>query len=378
MQVTAKMVDDAKAPTEMRILVLDHLFRSVVLLDVFESLIWTERYQEAGDFEVYTPINEEILWLNDFVQSQSEKELDTYVYLKGSDQLMIVESMELRTEVETGDRMIMSGRSLESILDRRIIWAQTVLNGKLQNGVQKLLNENAINPSIGDRKIDGLSMILSTDSAVTSLDLRAQYTGDNLYDTVVAICKTYDIGFRIVLNDENQFVFSLYKGTDRSYDQLQNPYVIFSPKFENVINSSYLESNKTLKNVALVAGEDEGTSRRTRTVGSKKGLARRELYVDARDIQSETEEGTQIPEAEYNAQLDQRGSEKLAENIYTKIFEGDIESTKTFVYGRDFFKGDVVQFLNEYGIQAKVRIMEIVRSQDTNGYNMYPTFSVLT
>lgn len=378
MQVTAKMVDDTKVPTEMRILVLDHLFRSVVLLDVFESLIWTERYQEAGDFEVYTPINEEILWLNDFVQSQSEKELDTYVYLKGSDQLMIVESMELRTEVETGDRMIMSGRSLESILDRRIIWTQTVLNGKLQNGVQKLLNENAINPSIGDRKIDGLSMILSTDSAVTSLDLRAQYTGDNLYDTVVAICKTYDIGFRIVLNDQNQFVFSLYKGTDRSYDQLQNPYVIFSPKFENVINSSYLESSKTLKNVALVAGEDEGTSRRTRTVGSKKGLARRELYVDARDIQSETEEGTPIPEAEYNAQLDQRGSEKLAENVYTKIFEGDIESTKTFVYGRDFFKGDVVQFLNEYGIQAKVRIMEIVRSQDTNGYNMYPTFSVLT
>lgn len=64
-----------------------------------------------------------------------------------------------------------------------------------------------------------------------------------------------NVGFRIKLSDDNKFVFKLYAGADRSYDQFTNPYVIFSPKFENVINTNYLESKKTLKTVTLVAGE---------------------------------------------------------------------------------------------------------------------------
>lgn len=137
-----------------------------------------------------------------------------------------------------------------------------------------------------------------------------------------------------------------------------------------------MESSKTLKNVTLVAGEDSGTSRRTRIVGSGSGLARRELYTDARDIQSEVD-GGKLTDAQYNALLDQRGSEKLAEHVYTKVFTGEIEATKTFVYDRDFFKGDVVQIVNEYGMESKVRVSEVVRVQDTNGYSMYPTFQVV-
>ena len=76
------------------------------------------------------------------------------------------------------------------------------------------------------------------------------------------------------------------QGADRSYDQFTNPYVIFSPKFENVINTNYLESKKTLKTVTLVAGEGEGADRRITTVacasGAGTGLNRRELYTDAR------------------------------------------------------------------------------------------------
>lgn len=75
--------------------------------------------------------------------------------------------------------------------------------------------------------------------------------------------------------------------------------------------------------------------------------------------------------------MDHRGLEKLSSCLLTKTFEGQIEAARTFVYGRDFYKGDVVQIVNEYGIESKVRVTEIVRVQDAAGYEMYPTFSVV-
>lgn len=296
----------------MEVLILDENFLQVCLIDTFESLIWTERYFGCGNFELYTP---DISLLRTIRQ-------DYYAWLKGSDQVMVIEEIQIGTEVEIGGRLTISGRSLESILDRRIIWKQTILNGDLQNGIRKLLEENVISPSIVDRRIAGFLFMDSNDPAVRDLTIRAQYTGDNLYETIETICKAYELGFQVTLNEQNQFVFTLYAGADRSFDQSLNPHVIFSPKFENILNSNYLESKKTLKNVALVAGENEmiaerlldssddvirdsgsdrifsrlesnankETIRRTWVTGLGKDLQRRELYTDARDLQSETEE----------------------------------------------------------------------------------------
>lgn len=380
----------------MEILVLDEQFQTLYNLDVFESLIWTERYMGAGNFEFYSPVNNQIQEVVRTVQDKMGKKLDCYAWLKESGSAMIIDSLEIKTDVESGNHLIVSGSGLESILKRRIVWEQTTLNGNLQNGIKKLIEEAIISPKIEARKIPNFLFSTSTNPYVTGLSFRAQYTGDELYDTIMSICEAYELGFDVVLDQNNQFVFSLTYGEDRSYDQDENPYVVFSPKYENIINSDYLESITTMKNVTLVAGEDQGVTRRTRVVGSASGLSRRELYTDARDIQSdvdntppyyETEnsaggttvyiEGQKMPDEEYNALLDQRGREKLAENVYTKVFTGETETTKTFVYGEDFFIGDIVQITNEYGMESKVRVSEVVRVQDTSGYSMYPTFQVI-
>lgn len=266
---------------------------------------------------------------------------------------------------------------MESILERRIIWKQTILSGNFQNGIKKLLDENIINPSDASRKVERLIFEASTDPAITGLTVDAQFTGDNLYDAIKKLCDSKNIGFRIKLSDDNKFVFKLYAGADRSYDQFTNPYVIFSPKFENVINTNYLESKKTLKTVTLVAGEGEGADRKTTTVacssGAGTGLNRRELYTDARDVSSTVDNET-LTDAEYKAQLSQRGLENLAENIATKSFEGKVETTRMYRYGEDFFLGDMVQIVNEYGIEGKARVTEFIRSQSKEGLDSYPTF----
>ena len=177
-----------------------------------------------------------------------------------------------------------------------------------------------------------------------------------------------------MLNDSKQFVFKLYAGMDRSYNQSANSYVVFSPKYDNLVNSEYFESSQNLKNVALIGGEGEGSERKYTSIGTASGLNRRELYVDARDISSDSGDDVTLTAEEYNAKLVQRGNEKLAECKESVTFDGEADTTRMYTYGDDFFNGDIVQVENEYGHSAAARITEIIMSEDESGISVYPTF----
>lgn len=351
----------------MDITILDTDLNAVCVIDTYESIIWIDRYQEYGDFEIYTFADSEIL---------SQMQQGYYLQCPYSDHMMIIEKTLIETDAENGNRLTVTGRSLESILTRRIIWGQKTISGNFQNGVKELLEECIIAPVNKDRKIDNFVFEASTDPSVTKLVIDTQYTGDNLYDVIKQACVERNVGFSITLDEKNRFVFRLYVGKDRSYNQSDNPYVTFSPDFENVINSNYLESKSALKTVALVGGEGEGASRRYTTVGSGLGMERREFFVDARDISSDIEDGGKLTDDEYMDKLQQRGKEKLAENTDTVSFEGEIDTTFMYKLGKDFFCGDIVQFSNEYGHETPARIIEMVISEDERGFSMYPTLKM--
>lgn len=350
----------------MDILVLNENFQSVGLVDTYISFIWTDRFDECGDFELVVPSTTAALDL---------LEIDRYLYIKESDHLMIIEGYESATDSEDGNTLTFTGRSLESILDRRTIFPQTSINGNLQNGIKQLLNETIISPSNTDRKISNFVFEDTTDTNITSNTIEAQYTGDNLYDVICSLCTTFEIGFEITLNSSNQFVFKLYKGVDRSYSQSTKPYVVFSPEFDNIINSNYLESKKTYKNVDYVAGEGEGSDRRYVQVGSGTGLDRREMFTDARDISSTTDDG-ELSTSDYNAQLTERGEEDMSSYKIVKTFEGELDPSM-FKYNTDFKMGDIVQIKDDYGIEKRARISEMIYSHNTNEDTSYPSFTIL-
>lgn len=345
------------------LIVLNQQFEKIAVIDTYESLLWTDRYNKPGDFEIYTPVAKSVL---------QYPVANNYLQIRDSEHVMIIEDTTIESNIETGNHIKIVGRSLESILDRRIVWAQTDITGNLQNGIQKLLNENVISPSIADRAISNFIFEASTDPAITELEVESQYTGDNLLEVIKTLCESNKIGFKITLNDNNQFVFKLYKGTDRSYSQNTNSYVVFKPSFENIINSNYSDIQSGAKTLALIAGEGEGAQRVTRTVGTGVGLDRKELYVDARDIQSE-----EISTEQYYAKLDQRGTEKLNENKVQKTFDGQCETTRMFRYQEAFFMGDIVQVADEYGMESAARVTEFIWSSNQSGIESYPTFEAL-
>lgn len=348
------------------ILVLNPNLEIIKNIDTLKSLIWTDRYYGAGDFEIYTPVNLELM---SFLQQ------DYYLWRKGSEHLMMIESIEIECDLEEGDHLIVTGRSLEFILDRRIVWEQTILTGNFQDTIQTLLNENVISPAIEDRKISNFIFEPSTDPNILFLD--ENYTvdaqierGTNLYEAILALCFEKGVGFKITPSDD-KFIFKLYKGQDRSYDQFDNPYVVFSSNFENLMNSNYIETKTNLKTVTLVDGEDKST-----VVGGGSGLTRREIYTDAKSIYR-TVDGVTLTDEEYLAQLEQRGSEVLSEHSFLTSFDGELDSVTTYKYGEDFFLGDIVQIINEYGIEAKARVIEMIYSQDSSGLKEYPTFTAV-
>ena len=355
--------------TFLEFLILDTDFNAVETVDVFESFIWTDRYSAFGDFELcLAPTRDNLLYLRE----------DYFVWIGESDRLMVIENVEITSDVEDGARLLVSGRSLESILASKIVWEQTMLAGGFQDGVKKLLDENVINPAVSDRRIPNFIFQPSSDPRITGLTLNTQFTGGTLYDAVKKLCDTNNLGFKVMLDESNRFVFSLYCGTDRSYNQSTEPYVIFSPDFDNLLNSNYISSKRDFKTVALVAGEGEGNARKKVVVslpsGGGTGLQRRELYVDARDISSNNGE---VPAAKYLEMLTQRGLDKLSESAVVKTFDGRVDTQQNPKYGRDFFMGDIVQITNEYGLESTSRVTELIRSHDVDGYEEYPTFTTI-
>lgn len=351
----------------MELLILDKNFNRLQTLTTFESLIWTRRYNEYGDFEIYTYVDANLL---------RKATIGNYLYLVGSNEYMIIEQIRIITDSETGNRLMISGVSLEAILSRRILWGQVNIEGNLQSSIQSMLNSAIISPTDTNRQISNFIFETSTDEYITGLTLTAQFFSDNLYDVIKTICQTFSLGFEIYINDSNVFVFRLYYGIDRTYNQLLNPYVVFSPKFTNLVNSYYNLNNLYLKNTVLVGGEGEGSDKILYAIsGTETGIDRREMYEEASDVSSTTDEGVLTPE-EYLTLLASRGESALGDNILSEDFSGQIEnSNKYYKYGIDYFLGDIVQLKNEYGLEASVRVLEIIKSQSSLGINIYPTLS---
>lgn len=232
----------------MNLYILDTTFKQVAILDQYESFIWTDRYSECGDFEVYT---------TPYINCFNYLVRDNYIVKNDSEHVMIIEDVEITSSKDKGDRLKITGRSLESLLERRIIWGQRAFEDATVGTVfETLINENLISPEITDRRLSNFVYQTTNITDVTDQVISVQYVGDNLYNVISDLCKSYNIGFKVVLNSSNQFVFSLYKGEDRTYEQTSNPYVLFSSRFDNIINSDYYESYRNLKNVALVLGEE--------------------------------------------------------------------------------------------------------------------------
>lgn len=366
----------------MDFMVLDKNYDTIAMIDTFISAIWTVRYDEAGDFELQTPVRLDYL---------KAMQIGNYLWYRKSDRLMIIETVEIDSDVEDGATLLITGRSLESILDRRIIATASTITGNVQEVLFQILNNEIIQAN-AKRQIPGFSLKSNNDPKITNTNLEVGARGKNVYDVVCSLCQEYKIGWKILPSGAGGFVFLLYVGVDRSYNQNAVPYVVFSPSFENLLNSNYIKSYKAYKNTVYAVGtyqkevqstdsgndtyttyeETEVTAWAFSEDTEPTGLARREIYADNGGVNDGEQGGSATS---WNAVNKQKGLTELSDHQTTTAFEGELDTSRQYVYGEDFDIGDIVHIENEYGIDGTVYISEIVMSQDSNGIKITPTFT---
>lgn len=337
--------------------VLNSNFERIAIVDNYISLMWCKRYYEIGavDLEVEASIENLQIYRKHF-----------YITRNDDDAIFRIEAIEIDTDENGDDRLIIGAVDCKAILNQRITWEQVfVRNAYVEGIIIAMLQENVISPSDPKRKIPNFKTDVHT---ITGERTTRQSTYDEIGNKIIELCKENKLGWKITLNQNKEIVFSTYNGVDRSIQQNDNPRLIFSHEFENLFSSKYQFDSTEYKNVALVGGEGEGLERKLRSVGDSAGIERREMFVDASKANND---GGDL--VDYYEALISEGKEKLTETAATTSFEGEVDFN-SYRYKTDYNLGDLVTITNKYGISAVVRIVEVIETWDNEGYTVEPVF----
>lgn len=353
--------------------IMNQDFEWLDIVEGAESKVWKKCYAGAGEFEIYTtdtPENIELLQTNRYVVRQDD------------DMVGIIEKINMQKDEDGRDMLLVSGRCAKALFARRIINKQQTFTGTVWNRMYWMLYNHAVNPSDPNRAIPNTA-IADVDNAIKGLSAQTQHTGTNLMTAVCDLVSSNNLGWKVPIVN-GSFTATLISGTDRTVDQTEREPVIFADEYDNLISSEYLRDLAGYANVAVIAGEGEGPARTWTGVdatgkasGTYAGLNRYEMYVDARDLQKKvtdsTGKETTLTAAQYKAQLQARGLEKLQE-LTSETFTGEVDA-EAYTYRIDYDVGDLVTVRDKHGITANTRIVAVEEIEDENGYTITPEFS---
>ena len=372
----------------MDVYILDSLLRRESIVDMFDSFIWTERFSAWGDFE---------LKIEATVGTRAMFKLGTKLAILESYRVMTVESIENGVSAQGQSMLTIKGRSLEALLEDRMIKAETYDDWKFNADPASALRI-AFNYMAGPdalRVLDKIPFIhngrLVAESTIPEPVDPVSWVVpiQSLYKFMTDVCSTYELGFRISRDgDQSGLYFDVYSGNDRSSKQFVKPLVLFAPELDNLQNTRELTSDSNYKTVAYVLGERKipGVGGAEDTVEvvpvevfaefedpDSSGFERRVLVVDAKDVKEEDAIAAGIT---FNQALIQKGVEELAKHRSLHAFDGEMDQNERYRYGVDYDLGDLIDVRGTSGVISRMRVTEQVFVSDAQGDRMYPTVTL--
>lgn len=265
----------------------------------------------------------------------------------------------------TDDGIVLKGYSLLWMLTNRITLPPKgedydVLSGAAEDVMCALVEHNAANPADAERKIP---MLICRESLHRGGSYKYQTRHANLMECEMEISKETLLGMEVDMDlKKKQLIFQVLEGTDRTIQQKERPYVLFSEDRDNIESREYVLNDSDSKNCAYVAGQGEGAARTVIKVGDEyTGLDRKEVFIDARDI----EDAAELPE---------RGRTKLAGMKPAESYNADVDASG---YQKKWYLGDFVTVLDEeYVVSLMEQILEVEEDFDATGYSLTPTFGI--
>jgi hypothetical protein len=361
-----------------------------------DTLLWTERFQPVGDFELTTQN------IRDVRQFLPERSMCT---LRDTHEVMWVDSHAI-DETSSPTTLTVKGRTLDWFLMNRI-WANNPYGKKLAmakhytvrqaletwvwNAICNGTGNDRINTAKGYPAENQLPNVVVTDSIPASTDgdstARQVISGD-VYTQMMTFLASERYGVRIIrpsgtkgrivhidadgtfntdsVSDISDLRFDFYNGRDVS-DK-----VVFNYKLGHLSDSNYAFSSETLKTGCFVDGDarthyftDPDT-----VPGSNSGWNRMDAYVDGGS------KATGVSDGDFEDSLKDMGMKAVRrDGAHIDSVDAEIRPGAQIKYGKDYRLGDKVMVQGRYGAHEKKWVTEVIRAQDKDGYRLYPTLS---
>lgn len=357
----------------MEVYILDSLLRRQTVVDVYESLIWTERFVTNGDFQL------------DIISTPATRRLftaGTQLAINNSMYVMTVESVENGTDPDGKSKLTLKGRSLEAtVLDNRVAMQSFETPSWSLYDKPKTVMETVFNHICRDLALDpgdaipflrpGSIMPASTlDDPIDPITYNL--TPKSLYEFLNEVGNLYGLGFRLLRNfDASELYFDVYAGSDRTTGQSILPPVVFAPELDNLQNTTELTTIDKAKNVAYVYSDQGSLVVYAANVDPDVAGFERNVMT----VQADSLEGTPTDE-QLASHLIQVGREALAGQQTYSAFDGETNQYSEYKYGTHYNLGDMVEIRNTDGMTNKMRVTEQIFVNDESGERAYPTLSI--
>lgn len=397
----------------MDLYTLTENFLPEAVVDEFSSVVWTERYSEAGDVQLVTPAYPEYI---DMLRE------GTYLGMAGTKEVM-----QLQTQSIEKGLLTVLGKSLLAYLDERLHWNRTTdssqpigdltqtakLGELISDRVSRMVItgqnytgnpwEN-LNLDWEDDKIPGLTL-----GAIDASGIASRWTIPigPLYSVISKPAKDDGLGLSLYLEYADpisgySLKFTTYRGVDRTSDQSAVPLLRLSPDLESMTGLKEVRSIDGYKNVVYVIYKNILYTRYEDPNNIPVGRDRRVMVTDAEGEPVGHKEmryggygsggGAMTPNyggafgyledvvgAEDIAKfIDQNAKDALANHNYIRAVDGEVSRANEYVFGVDYGLGDILELEGLTGIIQKARVTEFIRAQDNKGEQSYPTLAVVT
>lgn len=359
--------------------ILDTNLRFVDYIRKYTFNQYSVKFRGIGTFSINVRLVSENLYLLD-------KTKQFFVLFDGKTdrQFGIIEKAEKSSDSENEQIIVISGRMSLAILDKRVVYRTIKFRGQTYEFVKGVIEDNLIHSDDAKRNMN-INLELSDQMTMKQecTVINKQVTGGYLWDVIEPILEVDSLGIKFVpvlntVDDDfrpniSEWDMTIIKGTDRRKGNAQgNVPVIFSQSVSNIKQTEYRTDTAQYRNYVYIAGEGEAGERKwfekeINTEDSKglTGWNRTELWIDARDIQSEDAEGNAISDDEYEGLINDRINEKAEEVTVIESYDSTIvQENKLYEYGKDYFLGDFVTVIDkELNITIDVQITEVTISE---------------
>lgn len=402
-------------------------FTSDGLIEGWTSMIWTERHKELGDFQMKTPY---------VAETMAKIPMGSLISLRDTNEVCMVQTHSIQRDSKGAPELLVQGQSLEWFLDQRVLtgpyrepwYAPGTYT--VQNALCMFIWNSIVNPTaeevIRDYHWDHLArdvipnVVVSDSTIIQKPVVGAGSTGDlqtpqewmfntgSLYPKVQDMLQLGGLGIRIVrpnstgsygshptgakilsnvtypagnyvatrtltkspFTSTNKLRFDIYNGRDRSKDSATNapldPHdpVTFSYIAGDVDDPSYLLSIKDYKSLVHLQ------SPFAKSVEIQTGLTGLDLFAYWAETppMDDSLSGVNLDQA-----LTDLGFAEYYRRKPLRAIDGAVSSHNQWIYGLDYYLGDIVQVAGEYGTSGRKMVSEYIRSADSKGEKAYPT-----